>query len=40
MLRCLTLKKDYPTFVLILAHHLLYFFRYLDIPHRTKSQYE
>lgn len=40
MLRSLTFEKDNPTFVLVLAHHFLNFFRNLNIPHRTESHKE
>lgn len=40
MLRSLTFEKDNPPFVLVLAHHFLYFLRNLDIPHRTESEDE
>lgn len=36
----LILEKHYPPLVSVLTDQFLYFFRDLDIPHRTQGKYE
>lgn len=37
---CLTLEKDYPSFMLVLTYYFAYLLRDLHITHRPDGQYE